>query len=261
MTQLGVHSLVEVHSLVGVACHHSILVPSVQSCCIWSNGNHVWGSMLCWLGAVVCSWGSSWSVQMVCDHCYCGWCVSLATCPGRLHPQVWSCGRLVPRHAEWQSGSQQCQLACKRVPEWFCHKFPKVLSLMAVCTDNMATQFVLTVLIIDHLTVVHQCLDVCDKILRVLSWPGYSIFKFSKVHMGVELWVIPCLIQSRKTEAFTLVTFCSSLLPIGTHCTCISRDLVPRAAKTYLRWSSLSSMMQLRRSQFSRVCQNMEKKW
>ena len=49
---------VEVHSLVGVACHHGILVPNVLSCCIWSNGNHVQGSLLCWLGVVVCSWDS-----------------------------------------------------------------------------------------------------------------------------------------------------------------------------------------------------------
>ena len=73
--------------------------------------------------------------------------------------------------------------------------------------------------------------------------------------------VIPCWIQSRKAEALALVTFCSSLLLVGIHCACISRDLVPRAAKTYLRWSLLSGGMQLRRSQFSRVRQNMEKEW
>ena len=70
--------------------------------------------------------------------------------------------------------------------------------------------------------------------------------------------VIPCQMWSRKSEAFALVTFCSSSLPVGIHCACISRDLVPRAAKTYLRWSSLSGSMWLRRSQFSRVWQNME---
>ena len=36
---------------------------------------------------------------------------------------------------------------------------------------------------------------------------------------------------------------------------------MPRAAKTYLRWSSLSGGMWLRRSQFSKVWQNMEKEW
>ena len=75
----------------------------------------------------------------------------------------------------------------------------------------------------------------------------------------LTLCVIPCWIQSWKAEAFALVTFCSSLLPVGIHCACISRDLVPRAAKIYLRWSSLSGRMWLRRSQFSRVQQNMEK--
>ena len=53
----------------------------------------------------------------------------------------------------------------------------------------------------------------------------------------LTLCVIPCWIWSRKAEAFALVTFYSSLLPVGIHCACISRDLVPRAAKTYLRWS------------------------
>ena len=73
--------------------------------------------------------------------------------------------------------------------------------------------------------------------------------------------VIPCWIWLRKAEALALVAFCSSSLPVGIHCACISRDLVPRAAKTYLRWSSLSGRMWLRRSQFSRVWQNMEKEW
>ena len=77
----------------------------------------------------------------------------------------------------------------------------------------------------------------------------------------LTLCVIPCWIWLRKAEAFTLVTFYSSSLPIGIHCACISRDLVPRAAKTYLRWSLLSSGMWLRRSQFSREWQNMEKDW
>ena len=73
--------------------------------------------------------------------------------------------------------------------------------------------------------------------------------------------VIPCWIWSRKAEAFALVAFCSSLLPVGILCACISRALVSRAAKTYLRWSSLSGGMWLRRSQFSKVWQNMEKEW
>ena len=105
---------VEVHSLVGVACHHGSLVPNVPSCHIWSNGNHVQGSLLCQLGAVVCSWDSPWRV-------------------------------------------------------------------------HMATQFMLAMLIFDHLTAVHQCLDACNEILGVLSQPGHNIFEFSKMHMGVDV--------------------------------------------------------------------------
>ena len=71
-------------------------------------------------------------------------------------------------------------------------------------------------------------------------------------------FVIPCWMQSRKAEAFALVALCSSLLPVGIHCACISRDFVPRAAKTYLRWSLLSGGMRLRRIQFSRVRRNIE---
>ena len=62
-----------VHSLVGVACHHGILVPSVPSCCIWNNGSHVQGSLLWQLGAVRCSWDSPWG---------CRWCVTIAIVAG-----------------------------------------------------------------------------------------------------------------------------------------------------------------------------------
>ena len=87
-----------------------------------------------------------------------------------------------------------------------------------------------------------------------------TIYLSSQRHTWVLMsCVIPCWIQSRKAEAFTLVTFCSSFLPVGINCACIFRDLVPRAAKMYLRWSSLSRWMQLWRSQFSRVHWNMEK--
>ena len=130
---------------------------------------------------------------------------------------------------------------------------------MVVCMDNAATQFVLAVLIIDHLTAVHQCLDACDEILGVLSWPGHNIPEFSKVHMCVDVVCHSLLDSVEEGRSFALVTLCSSLLLVDTHCACISRDLLPRAAKMYQRWSSLSGVMQLRRSQFSRVCQNMEK--
>ena len=58
---------------------------------------------------------------------------------------------------------------------------------MVVYTDDMATQFMLLVLVIDHLAAIHQCLDACHEILGVLSQPGHNIFKFSKVHMDVDI--------------------------------------------------------------------------
>ena len=53
VTQVGVHSLV------GVACHHSIWVPSVPFCHIWNNGSHMLGSLLCQLSAVGLQLGQS----------------------------------------------------------------------------------------------------------------------------------------------------------------------------------------------------------
>ena len=132
---------------------------------------------------------------------------------------------------------------------------------MAVCMDDTAMHLVLSVLIIDHFAVVHQCLYACNEILEFspsLATTSSSSLKHTWV---LTLCVIPCWILLRKVKAFTLVALHSSLLPVGIHCACIFRDLVPRAAKTYQRWSSLSGMMQLRRSQFSRVCQKMENEW
>ena len=53
---------------------------------------------------------------------------------------------------------------------------------MAVGMDDTTAQVMLTVLITDHLAVVHQCLDACDEILGVLFWPGHNIFEFFKTH-------------------------------------------------------------------------------
>ena len=58
---------------------------------------------------------------------------------------------------------------------------------MAVCMDDMVMHLMVIVLIIDHLTVVHQGLDACNEILGVLSQPGHSVFEFSEVHMGVDV--------------------------------------------------------------------------
>ena len=91
--------------------------------------------------------------------------------------------------------------------EWLCHKFPKELSLMGVCMDDMAMQFVLTMLIIDHLTVVHQYLDAWDKILGVLSWPGHNNFEFSKMHMGVDVVCHSLLDSVEEGRSFCLGRF------------------------------------------------------
>ena len=143
--------------------------------------------------------------------------------------------------------------------EWLGHKFPKELSLMVVCTEDMAMQFVLMMLIIDHLTVVHQCLDACDEILGILSQPGYNIFEFSKMHMGVDVVCHSLLDLVKEGRSFHLgcflFLFAAGWHPLSMH----FQGCVPRAVKTYLRWSSLSGWMHLRRSQFSRVRQNMEK--
>ena len=130
---------------------------------------------------------------------------------------------------------------------------------MAVCMDDTVVQFVLMMLITDHLTVVHQCLDVCDEILGVLSQPGHNIFKFSKMHMGVDIMCHSLLDLVKEGRSFCLgcflFLFAASWHPLCMHL----QGFGPRAAKMYLKWSSPSGRMQLRRSQFSRVWQNMEK--
>ena len=70
--------------------------------------------------------------------------------------------------------------------------------------DNMVMQLMLSVLIIDHLSVVHQCLDVCDEILGVLSQPGHNILKFSKVHMGVDIMCHSLLYSVEEGSSFCL---------------------------------------------------------
>ena len=78
---------------------------------------------------------------------------------------------------------------------------------MAVGTDNMATQLVLMVLIIDHLAAVRQCLDACDEILGVLSQSGYDVFKFSKVYMGVDVMCHSLLDLVEEGRSFCLGCF------------------------------------------------------
>ena len=91
---------------------------------------------------------------------------------------------------------------------------------MAVCMDDMAMQLVLLVLIIDHFTVVYQCLDACNKILGVLSWPGHNILEFSKAHMGVDLMCHSLLDSVKEGRGFHLG--CSLFLIIaGRHQLCM----------------------------------------
>ena len=104
--------------------------------------------------------------------------------------------------------------------EWFCHKFPKDLSLMVVCTDNMAMQFVLVMLIIDYLAAVHQCLNACDEILGVLSQPAYNIFKFSKMHKGVDVVCHSLLDLVKEGRSFRLGHFLF-LFAAGRHPLCM----------------------------------------
>ena len=260
MTQLEVHSLAEVNSLVEVACHHDILIPSVQFCCIWNIWNPLWGSLFCWLDAVMCNWGSTWGVQVVCDHHHHGWYGLLSACHGRLCPQVWSCRRLVLKHAGWQIGfTVMSDSSLEGVFKDLAISLSRSFPFMAVGMYNTVAQLVLLVFIIDHITAVYQCFDVCNKVLRVLSGLATTSSSLPSHIWVLMSCVIPCCILLRKAEAFALVALHSSSSPVGIHCACISRDLVPRAAKTYQRWSLLSVGMQLRRSQFSRVCQKMEK--
>ena len=73
---------------------------------------------------------------------------------------------------------------------------------MVICLDDMVIQVMLTVLVIDHLAVVHQCLDVCNEILGVLSHPGYNILEFSKVHMGVDIMCHSLLDSVKEGRSF-----------------------------------------------------------
>ena len=126
----------------------------------------------------------------------CRWCVTIATMAGVDHlPFVLAecvnrfraVGDLFPGVFYGKVVHSNVSQLAGGCLEWLGHEFPKELSLMAVCMDNTAMQFVLVMLITDHLAVVHQCLDACDKILGVLSWPGYNLFQFSKMHMGVDI--------------------------------------------------------------------------
>ena len=140
-------------------------------------------------------------------HWYCDWCGPLTTCPGRLCPQGWSCGRLVPGMLNGEVVHSDVRQLTRGCLEWFCHKFPKELSLMVLCTDDTAMQFMFPLLLVDHLTAVHQCLDACNEILRVLSQPGHNIFEFFKGHMGADVMCHSLLDLVEEARSFCLGHF------------------------------------------------------
>ena len=124
---------------------------------------------------------------------------------------------------------------------------------MAVCTDNTVMQFVLAMLIIDHLAVVHQCLDACNKILGVLSWPGYNIFKFFKMHMGVDVVCHSLLDSIEEGRSFCLGCFLF-LFAAGWHPLCMHfQGFGSQGCKDVPEVVLAVWQMWLRRSQFSRV--------
>ena len=130
---------------------------------------------------------------------------------------------------------------------------------MAVCMDDTAMQFMLMMLIIDHLAAVHQCLDACNEILGVLSQPGHIIFEFSKMQLGIDIVCHSLLDSVKEGRSFCLGHFLF-LFAAYRHPLCMHlQGFGSQGSKIYQRWSSLSGGMQLRRSQFSRLQQNMEK--
>ena len=92
---------------------------------------------------------------------------------------------------------------------------------MAVCTDDTTMQLMLSVLIIDHLAALHQCLDVCNEILGFLSQHGHNILKFSKAHMGVDIVCHSLLYSVKEGRSFrfdrSLFLFTASRHPLCMH--------------------------------------------
>ena len=91
---------------------------------------------------------------------------------------------------------------------------------MAVGMDDMVMQFVLAMLIIDHLAAVHQCLDACNEILGILSQPGYYLFEFSKMHMCVDIMCHSLLDLVKEGRSFHLGCFLF-LFAAGWHLLCM----------------------------------------
>ena len=159
----------------------------------------------------------------------CRWCVTTAVVAGVGHlllvladsaHHFGAVGDLFPGMLDGKVVHSNVSQLIGGCLEWLCHKFSKELSLMAVCTDDMATQVLLAMLIIDHLAAVHQCLDSCNKILGVLSQPGHNIFEFSKVHMGVDIVCHFLLDSVEEGRSFCLGCFLF-LFAAGRHPLCM----------------------------------------
>ena len=211
----------------------------------------------CW---AVCSagWVLSGAVGTVLGGCR--WCVTMTAVAGVDCPPL-----------SWQIVStglelcETCSLACW-ITKWFTAMSPS--SLEGVL-NGLAISFPRSFPSWWYARMIWQCSSCSRCSSLIISHRSISVLMHATRSWGSSpglptvssnsprcTWVLTscfilCWIWSRKAEAFALVAFCSSSLPVGIHCACISRDLVPRAAKTYLRWCSLSGGMQLRRSQFS----------
>ena len=159
----------------------------------------------------------------------CRWCVTTAVVAGMGHSLLvlgdslhhfGAVGDLFPCMLDGKVVHSNVSQLTGGCLEWLGHKCPKEASLMVVCMDDMATQFLLVMLIIDHLAVVHQCLDVCDEILGVLSQPGLNTFDFSKAHMGVGIMCHSLLDLVEEGRSFCLGHFLF-LFAAGWHPLCM----------------------------------------
>ena len=151
----------------------------------WSPVSH-----LVTFGAVGITWrafcSASWVLLCVVGAVLrgCRWCVTIAVVAGVGHSPLvladnihrfGAVGDLFPGMLDDKWLTSMSASSLEGVLKWLCHKFPKELSLMAVCTDNTAMQFMLMMLIIDHLAG-SQSASWCmwqDLGGPLLAWPQY----------------------------------------------------------------------------------------
>ena len=159
----------------------------------------------------------------------CRWCVTVAVVAGVGHSpfvladsvhHFGAVGDLFPGMLDGKVVHSDVNKLIGGCLEWLSHTFPKELPLVAVCMEDMAIQFMLVMLIIDHLAAVHQCLDACSEILGVLSQPGYNIYEFSKTHMGVDVMCYSLLDLVEEGRSFHLGCFLF-LFDTGWHPLCM----------------------------------------